>query len=331
MIVLPLLATLACGRAAPAMPAPQDDPPAAGAPDAPQDPPQVEPAPPPPSDALEDLLRRLRAESGIPATDATGAEPAAGDEPLDPARLSAVLTRVSSSVQVVRADGLRRDLHWWDKFYALEAGEQVRQDGRGATLLDYEDGAHLRVDGEAVWWMGSDALARPREIVIERLGAFADLWLGRGGVDTVVALPGGNELAGNGSRVVVQDHDRRALEVRVTGPTPVVVRSPYLGGRLVTVAPGQRVLLPVLEEPAAFVAHLVREETLFDEMRGRLRVQAPEPVALAPGAADVALSGAGAIPGIARACGARVVVQPGRTIRLTRAPLGFPRRQEWDE
>lgn len=285
------------------------------------------------SEALEELLRKLSAERDQPAVVApsAAAPPAADGAPFDLTRLLARLTRASDSVEVVRPDGLRRDLQFWDKVYGLEAGDEVRQDGRGCALLEYEDGANFRFDGEAIWRMTSDALVEPRELEIVRLARYADLWLGRGGVDTVLWLPGGNELAANGTRVVLQDHDRRALEVRVTGPNPVVVRSPYLGGRAVRVRPGQRIFLPVLAEPVAFVPHLAREAVLFDERRGQLRVQAPEAVGLAPIDQQMVLTGDGPIPGIARACGARLVLQPGQTMRLTRAPLGAPRRQEQDE
>ncbi len=299
---------------------------------------QDEPPAPVPSTssaALDALLQRLLAEREQPAVVVPSETPPTPDaedvDAVDPERFRALLTRASDSIQIVRPDGLRRDLQYWDKVYALESGDEVRQDGRGCSLLEFEDGAHLRFDGEAIWRMTSHALANPREIEIVSLKRYADLWFGRGGIDTVLYLPGGNDLAGNGTRLALLDRDRRALEIRVTGPNAVVVRCPYLGGRMLTVEPGQRIFLPVLAEPAAFVPDLVREATLFDEPRGQLRVQAPEPIKLETRDAQIELIGSGPIPGIARACGARVVLRPGQTMRITRAPLGAPRRQEWNE
>lgn len=346
MLFLSLSLTLAANVATLALPPAAQDAPTAppGAPDSTQEQPaqpvepvteQEQPVPPQSGStaALEELLKRLSAERSQPSVVAPS--DAAPDllegDTFDPLRLLARLTRASDSIGVMRPDGLRRDLQFWDKVYGLEAGDEVRQDGRGCALLEYEDGANFRFDGEAIWRMASDALANPRELEIVRLARYADLWLGRGDVDTVFWLPGGNELAANGSRIVLQDHDRRAIEIRVTGPSPAVVRSPYLGGRAVRVRPGQRIFLPVLAEPVAFVPHLVREASLFDEMRGRLRVQAPEAIDVEPLDQALELTGSGPIPGIVRACGARLVMQPGQTMRLTRAPLGAPRRQEQDE
>jgi len=289
------------------------------------------------SKALDELLERLLKEQGgqppvVAPSDVTlPPEAALAGAPPAESRLARV-TRISDTVQVVRADGSHRDLQYWDKFLDVGPGDEVRQHGgRSLTLLDFADGAHFRFDGEAIWRMTSDALAKPRTFEIVRLARHGELWFGRNGLDTVVTLPGGNELAGNGTRVRLRDFDGRALEVTVTGPTPAVVRSPYLAGRIVTVAAGQRILLPVLTEPSAVVSHLTREASVFDVPRGVLHVQAPDQLTLTAGERDIELVGSGPVPGIARACGARVVVQPGHALRLTRAALGAPRRQEWDE
>jgi hypothetical protein len=323
-----------------AAPRPRQEPPPQEKP-AQEKPPQAAPAQEKPpagsSKALDELLERLLKEQGgqppvvAPSDVALPPDVALAGAPPAESRLARV-TRISDTVQVVRADGSHRDLQYWDKFLDVGAGDEVRQQGgRSLTLLDYADGAHFRFDGEAIWRLTSDALAKPRRFEIVRLARHGELWFGRNGLDTVVMLPGGNELAGNGTRVRLRDFDGRALEVTVTGPTPAVVRSPYLAGRIVTVLAGQRILLPVLTEPSAVVSHLTREATLFDVPRGQLRVQAPDQLTLTASASDIELLGSGPIPGIARACGARVVVQPGRVLRLTRAALGAPRRQEWDE
>ncbi len=288
-----------------------------------------------PTQALDDLLHRLSAER--PATTPVGPEtpfPLPTESPsetIDPATRLARLTRTSDAVQVVLADGRRRDLEFWDKELELAVGDEVRQGAKSCAIVDYADGAHYRFDGQAIWRMQSDALAVPRQLEIVELARTAELYFGGAGIDTVLTLPGGNQLAGRASRITLRDHDQRALEIRDTGPEPVVVRSPYLGERTILLQPGQGVFLPVLAEPAAFVRHLVRETSLFDEQHGRLRVQAPEQIALGGAGEAVELTANGTIPGIARACGARVVLAPGETIRLTRVALGYPRNQEWDD
>ncbi|MSR46573.1 MAG: hypothetical protein EXS13_05855 [Planctomycetes bacterium] len=309
----------------------EDPPPAAPAPSAPAAQEGELPANAAGSEALNALLERLLAVKSEPSlvdpTSATPEVPASSA----PTRRTATMRRAADAVQVVRADGARRDLAYWDQTIELAIGDEVRQHGgRSCALLDYGDGTHGRFDGEAIWRMTADAIAKPRELEVLQLARFCELWLVEG-VDMVIALPGGNEIAGTATRITLHDHDRRAIEVRVTGPEPVVVRSPYLGDRLTTVAPGQRIFLPVLTEPSAIIPHLVREAVLFDDSRGRLRVQAPEQLTLTARELELEVSGSGLIPGIARACGARVMVKPGETLRLTRAPIGFPRRQEQDE
>jgi len=345
--VLRVVVVAAIGAGAPSVAvaaAPRQDPatpPPAAKDAAPQEKPEEKPgqeAPAPSSSkALDELLERLLSENGgqppvvAPSDVAVTPDAALAGAPAPESRLARV-TRISDTVQVVRADGSHRDLQYWDKFLEVGPGDEVRQHGgRSLTLLDYADGAHFRFDGEAIWRLTSDALAKPRTFEIERLVRYGELWFGRNGVDTVVKLPGGNELAGNGTRVQLRDFDGRALEVTVTGPTPVVVRSPYLAGRIVTVTAGQRIVLPVLTEPSAIVSHLTREATLFEVPRGQLRVQAPDQLTLTALEREIELLGSGPVAGIARACGARVVIQPGRVMRLTRAALGAPRRQEWDE
>ena len=287
-----------------------------------------------PSKALDDLLRRLAEERGAPSlVPPSPNEPAPpeGALPIDPALRRARLTRVSDAVEVLTADRRRRDLEFWDKHFELEVGDEVRQSSRSCTLLDFGDGANFRFDGIAVWRMDSDALATPRLFAITTLGRRAELHLGRGGMDTAVTLPGGNELAGQDARVVVRNHDLRALEVSNSGPAPVVVRSPYLGAEVIALEPGQRIFLPVLSEPSARLPHLTHDLSLFDATRGTLRVEAQEEVRLAVAGDAIEAAAVGPVFGIARACGARVVLQPGESIKLTRAPLGFPRRREWDE
>ncbi len=286
----------------------------------------------PPSQALEELLRRLAQERGEPTDDGSLEAPAgepgpAGRKVLEPPRL----TRSSDSVQVATAKGERRDLAYWDSRLDLEPGDEVRQGPRATTLLDFADGTHVRVDGRALWRMTTAVGASPRRIVFEELRRMAEFRLGRADLDTVLTLPGGNELACRQARVTVLDFDVRALEIRNGGPEPVVVRSPYLGARVIPLAAGQRVVLPVLPEPAAAVDHLTHEASVFDDARGRLKVEAPDEVVLAAAGDSIEMTGRGSIPGIVRACGARMVVRPGETMTLTRAPLGFPRPTERDE
>jgi hypothetical protein len=45
----------------------------------------------------------------------------------------------------------------------------------------------------------------------------------------------------------------------------------------------------------------------------------------------IEVHGDGPVTAIARACGARVVLRPGEQMRLARAPIGAPRKKEWDE
>jgi hypothetical protein len=248
-----------------------------------------------------------------------------------PVATHALLTRASDPIQILLASGERRELHYWDSRLELGAGDEVRQGGRACAILEFAEGAHFRVEGLAIWRLQSEASASPRRLEFSELTKSADFHLGRSSVDTVLTLPGGNELAGRNARITVRSIDLRAFEVRNTGPEPVVARCPYLGGRIVTLAPGQRVLLPSLAEPSAYLAHLSHDASLFDDAHGRLVVQAPEQVELAASGGSIEVKGRGAITGIARACGARMVVTPGSTLRLTRAPLGTPRQREWED
>jgi len=298
------------------------------------DPPAPPPQEPPRSKALEDLLRRLAEERGapsvVPPSPREAPVPAAEGSPLPPAE-RAILRRASDSVQVVLANGLRRDLQYWDASLELGAGDEVRQGSHSCAVLEFPEGARIRVDGVAKWRMKSDVRTSPRLLEFVELGRVAVLHLGEGGIDTVVVLPGGTELAGRGARVVVRDRDQRALEIRNSGPEPVVTRNPYVGAGVITLPAGQRVFLPVRPEPAAQVAHLTHDAVLFDANRGRLVVQAPDEIALTAAADAIELAGRGPVTGVARACGARLVLAPGATIRLTRAPLGWPRPREWEE
>ena len=315
-------------------PAPQD-PAAPATPTAPQ---ETTPATPPPtqrSQELEDLIRRLSQERGAPSlVPPNPLEPALEDregETSAPFAEKALLTRASDPVQVVLATREQRDLAFWDSRIEISKGDEVRQGPKGCTVLDFPDGASYRFDGMAVYRLTSDAKSSPRLVHVEALGRFAEFQLGRAEIDTVLRLPGGSEVAGRITRLTVFDFDLRALEIRNSGPESAVVRNPYLGSRIVTLAAGQRVFLPVMAEPSAFVAQLSHDVSAFDESRGRLFVQAPDQVGLEVAADGVALSGRGPQVGIARACGARMVVRPGETLKLTRAPLGFPRRREWGE
>ena len=302
--------------------------------------PQEQPKPPSPderSKALEELLRRLSDTTEHPSlVPPNPAEPpvAPGERPIDPARLKALLTRASDSVEIALANHQRRELEYWDNRLEIGVGDEVRQGPKSCTTLDWGDGAHFRFDGLAVWHMASDGLADPRRFAIDQLARKAELQLGAGERDVVIDLPGGNQIAGRRSRLTLHGldiDDRSAIELRNGGPEPVVVRSPYLGGRTITIGAGQRVFLPVLPEPAAFVAHLTHDATLHDELHGRLHVQAPEQIRLAIADETIDAENAGRIPGIARACGARVVLRPGESIRLARVPLGTPRQREQDE
>jgi hypothetical protein len=290
------------------------------------------------SRALEELLERLMAEraaGGLVAPTTTVPEEPAPD--LAPTAVGAVgavaaVRRIADAVQLVRRDGGRRDLAWWDSRAMLEAGDEVRlHGGRACALYEDSDGIRARFDGPAIWRALDAVGARPRQFSVDQLERFGEWWLAEG-VDCVLLLPGGNECAGNGTRLTLHAHDRRAIELRVTGPAPVVVRSPYLGERLVSVAPGQRIFLPALPEPAAFVPDLVQTAELSETASsGALRVQATGTLKFETLGPDIALLGSGPVTGIARACGARVVVRSGDALRLTRVPLGTPRRQEHDE
>jgi hypothetical protein len=283
------------------------------------------------SKALEDLLRQLekRPDSrkvtppgGPPATAAGEAAAPAPDE-----RRIVKLTRMSDLVQVVHL-GAQRDLAYWDKKVDLAPGDEVRQGAKAVTILDYADGATFRFDGVASYRLTSDGLANPRLLEVVRLARFALFTLGQGDVDTVLTLPGGNELAGRHALISAHDFDQRAIELRNSGPEPVVLRSPYLGATLLTLASGQKVTLPVLPEPSAFVPRLTHDATTGDAARGTLLVEAQPEVGLRLVGESIALSGDGPITAIARACGARVVLRPGDQITLARVPLGDPRRKE---
>jgi len=237
---------------------------------------------------------------------------------------------MSDVVQVVHA-GVQRDLSFWDKHCDMAPGDEVRQGPKAMTIVDYADGASFKIEGPAILRFASDGVANPRQVEFDRLSRSAYLVLGRGEVDTVVALPGGNELAGRDARLSLHDYDLRALEIRNSGPEPVVLRSPYLGATLLTLEPGHRVLLPVLAEPSAFVPHLTHDATTGDDARGRLVVTAQPEIGLRVDGDAIEVRGDGPVTAIARACGARVVLRPGEQMRLARAPLGDPRRKEWDE
>jgi hypothetical protein len=300
---------------------------------APPAPPQAAPGsgqeqPPPRSTALEDLLRRLaeeRAAAGAPAA-APSEEPARA--PVVPNSERPVLRRGSDSVQIAFANGKRRQLTWWDARVELSSGDEVRQDGKATVLVDFADGAHFRVEGTAVWRLAGDPATSPRRVEFEELRRSGEFQFGDADLDTVLSLPGGNEIAGRRTHLVVHDFDLRAHEIRNGGPESVVIRSPYLGARLLTLAPGQHVWLPALPEPSAFVSHLTHEAAIFDAMRGRLVVQAPDEIDLTARESSVLLAAKGPIAGVARACGSRFVVQPGTSLTLTRVPLGFERVPE---
>jgi hypothetical protein len=234
---------------------------------------------------------------------------------------------MSDLVQIVHL-GAQRDLAYWDKTVDLVPGDEVRQGGKAVTILDYADGATFRFDGVASYRLTSDGLANPRLLEVDRIGRFAQFQLGSGELDTVLTLPGGNELAGRDARITVNDFDQRAIELRNSGPGPVVLRSPYLGATLLTLSPGQKVTLPVLSEPSAFVPRLTHDASTGDAARGTLLVEAQPEVALRLVGDAIELRGDGPITAIARACGARVVLRPGEQLTLARVPLGDARRKE---
>jgi hypothetical protein len=287
----------------------------------------------PRSKELEELLKRLASERSGRARPAEGpakgARAAAAAERAPQDRVIRA-TRMSDVVQVVHA-GLQRDLSYWDKHAEMAPGDELRQGPKAVTLVDYSDGASFKIEGPALLRFTSDGLANPRQVEFERLSRSAYLFLGRGDVDTVLTLPGGNELAGRNARVTLHDFDLRALEIRNSGPDPVVLRSPYLGVTLLTLEPGHRVMLPVLAEPAAFVPNLTHDAATGDDARGRLVVVAQPEIGLRVDGDAIEVLGAGPVTAVARACGARVVLRPGEVLRLARAPLGEPRRKEWDQ
>jgi hypothetical protein len=319
-LLLGVAETRAMGQEAPA-PAPASSAPPKEA--APQ---QEEPR----SKELEELLRKLASEHAgrAPASEA----PASGAHAVARAPTDRVIhvTRMADVVQVVHA-GAQRELAYWDKHAEMGPGDELRQGPKAVTLVDYSDGASFKFEGPAILRFTSDGLANPRLLEIERLSRSAFLFLGRGDVDTVLTLPGGNELAGRNARVTLHDFDLRALEIRNSGPDPVVLRSPYLGATLLTLEKGHRVLLPVLAEPSAFVPHLTHDASTGDEARGRLVVTAQPEIGLRVDGDAIEVHGDGPVTAIARACGARVVLRPGEQMRLARAPIGAPRKKEWDE
>jgi hypothetical protein len=283
------------------------------------------------SKALEDLLRQLQTHPesrrvAAPAAHAGAEEPQAATSPANEKSIVR-LTRMSDLVQLVHL-GLQRDLAFWDKSVELAPGDEVRQGAKAVTILDYADGANCRFDGPATYRLTSDGAASPRLLEIERIARFAQFTLGQGDVDTVLTLPGGNELAGRHALVTVRDFDQRAIELRNAGPEPVVLRSPYLGATLLTLNVGQKVTLPVLPEPSAFVPRLTHDASTGDAARGTLLVEAQPEIALRTVGDSVELRGDGPIPAIARANGARVVLRPGEQLTLARVPLGDPRRKE---
>jgi hypothetical protein len=285
------------------------------------------------SKALEDLLRRLATQPDSRRVALPGARTAAGGggetaaaQPQSEQRTVRV-TRHSDLVQVVHL-GIQRDLAYWDKVVEMVPGDEVRQGGKAVTVFDYPDGANYRFEGPATIRVTSDGLANPRLLEVDSLARFALFTFGKSEIDTVITLPGGNELAGRDARVSVNDLDLRAVEIRNTGPDPVVLRSPYLGATLLTVAAGQRVVLPVIPEPSAFIPHLSHDATAGDAERGRLVVEAQPEIGLRVAGDSVELRGDGPVTAIARACGARLVLRPGETLTLTRVPLGDARRKE---
>jgi hypothetical protein len=336
VLVLATTAAVLLGATAPALqekpnPAAPTNPPQA-TPPAPPNPPAPQERPPP-SKALEELLRRLSEARGQPSTPppAPGETPKAPQEHVDPSLLVALLTRTSDTVQVALASGKLRELAYWDRRLDLGADDEVRQTAKACTLLDYPDGAHFTVVGAATWRMTSDAHVSPRRFAVTALTRTVEFDFGRSDVDAVVALPGAVELAGRHSLVTVRDRDGRALEIRNSGPEPVVLRSPHLGEKLLELPAGKLVFLPVLAEPAAFVPHLTHDASVFDDARGRLVVQAGDEVRLTAAGDAVALEDVGVVKSVARACGARVVLEPGQSLKLTRAPLGTPRDKEREE
>jgi hypothetical protein len=285
------------------------------------------------SKALEELLRQLQSQPDArhvakPGAKADAKRPAGGADATPSAERRIVrMTRMSDLVQVVH-QGAQRDLAYWDKSVELVPGDEVRQGAKAVTIFEYADGANFRFDGPAQILLTSDGLANPRLLEVSQLARFALFTLGKGEIDTVVTLPGGNELAGRDALVSVHDFDQRAVELRNTGPEPVVLRSPYLGATLLTLAPGQRVTLPVLPEPSAYVPHLTHDATTGDAARGTLIVEAQPEVGLRQVGDSVEVRGDGPVTAIARACGARLVLRPGEQLTLARVPLGDARRKE---
>jgi hypothetical protein len=328
---------------APKQDAPKQDAPKQDVPktDTPPPPPQegTPPATPPTgqekptrSQALEDLLKRLQQERGTPTLvpPNPNAPPTPEGTPVAPAQ-PALLRRASDPVQVAFADGHKRDLQFWDARLDLDDGDEVRQGAGSCTLLEFAEGARYRIDGVAIWRLDSETNATPRLVLFTQLVRSAELDLGHGEFDTVFTLPGGNELASRNTRLFVRGYEDRALEIRNSGPDPAVVRSPYLGARVITLHPGQVVYMPVLPEPSAYIPHLTHDTSVFDEQRGRLYVQAPDQITLSAGADAVDVAARGPAAGIARACGARMVLTAGQSMRVTRAPIGYTRLPEWEE
>lgn len=240
--------------------------------------------------------------------------PMGGDFEKLPAGDAAVRSPGSEEVTVLRhADPVRvrppgalsgQPLAFYDKRIRLNAGSSVIVSPGGRAEVLWTSGASIVLFGQAVAWVGSPGRGEPMLDFHELDRARLDLREG-----DRVRLMGGAELTGTSGPYVIERQKDRKLDVinQSKGEMQVAFRE-----ELFTLAPGQKVVLPLLSvggapiplDPAATTA---AGPGFSVRMTG----------AVAPRASDTEMEFSASGQGTLEGLGQRIQLQPGDSGRLS--------------
>ena len=257
---------------------------------------------------LETLL--LLMSSLVPAQEAAPASPAPASRAPEVAPPTeapiARLTRLTDPV--ARLDGRARAeemLFHWDKSADLRRGDGLRQGVHADSEIYFvDDRSVVRVLGEAELRVGRTA-SGARTLDVVEMRSFQVKVRER---PLVIRLPGDTEVTATGTwfRVTLDPLDRRHV-IRNAGPGEVTVKGPVTPVREGGVLPGHEVEIPLVVDPPSVLG-------VHDDAWAGARIEVPDGVRSEMNQSRLILSGSG----VARVGGARLKIQPGRTLMIRR-------------
>ncbi len=226
-----------------------------------------------------------------------------------------IFFRAHDLVEVLRGEN-RHTLQYWCPTWKTEISDRLRMGPSARGVLEFPNGATFVCEGPAELLIESSPADELNVLSVLRIQRF--IRLETRASPTVVHLPLGNSLEAKDGNVTLVNVDLKTLEIKNSGPEPVVVTGPYVRDRRCELHGGQMLVLPLPPIVGLGPSGPVERSEIDLGAAGKMSVEKTAEVVLETLPDGIVLT-AGEVKSVSKVMGARIILRRHGSIRLIKA------------